>query len=52
MKIICDTDINYIHLNLHDSLPQHNKNIRITQEIVTMWKGKPYTEDTTMTLRC
>jgi hypothetical protein len=39
------THINYTPLNLNYSLPQCNKNIRITQEIITMWKGKPCTED-------
>jgi hypothetical protein len=40
IKIICNRDVNYTPLNLNNPLPQQNKNIRMTQESITVQKGK------------
>jgi hypothetical protein len=37
---MCNTDVNYTPLNLHDPLPQQNENIRTMQKGITMWKSK------------
>lgn len=39
-QITCDPDINYMPLNLHDTLPQHNENIRMMQERITTWMSR------------
>lgn len=38
-QIICDTGVNYTSLNLYDSLPQQNENIKMMQEKIVMWKS-------------
>jgi len=43
-QITCNAHITYSPLNVHNPLPQHNENIKMIQESITLWYSRTLRE--------